>query len=57
MQWILLRGSYYNLINIERIKIEKNLVIFYYVHSPPTSFYNVTKEEIELLMKKINNEN
>jgi hypothetical protein len=57
MRWILLRGSYYNLINIERIKIEKNLVIFYYVHSLPTSFYNVTKEEIELLMKKINNEN
>ena len=57
MQWILLRGSYYNLINIERIKIEKKLVIFYYVYSPPTSFYNVTKEEIELLMKKMNNEN
>ena len=55
--WILLRGIYYNINNVNKIKIEDLTVTFYYNNDSPTTFYNVTKEEIELLMKKMNNEN
>ena len=55
MKWILLRGDYYNPLNIERIKLSEDSIMFYYVHTSPTVFYNPTNKEKELLIKYLNN--
>ena len=55
MKWILLRGDYYNPLNIERIKLSEDSIMFYYIHTSPTVFYNPTSKEKELLIKYLNN--
>ena len=54
--WLFIRGIYYNMSNVSRVKVENDTIVFFYKEDAPTIFYNATKEELELLMKELNNE-
>lgn len=51
-----MRGVYHNSSNINKVKVDDNITIWFREDSSPTIYYNVTKEEITVINQFLKNE-
>jgi len=56
LKWLYLRGVYHNVSNINKINILDGKIELCLRGDTPTIYYGITKQEIDIINKLVNNE-